>query len=570
MNPRMAVLIIEVKGGTVGFEAANGWYSIRGDGTRVSIKDPFAQARRSKYALIHKIRSMPNWQGACPTIGHAVAFPDGVSELPEFNPDAPRDIVILHTDLADLEKRIRSCMKFWAGGAFSPPGETGVAALIRLLKKSWLLRDARLGEEINIETTAIEKYTEEQFRVLDLLAGRPRAAIRGCAGSGKTMIAVEKARRLADEGFRTLLTCYNRQLAREVVRLAGDQPRLRVQSFHALCREYAARIGRDQMADWNDERSDFFDNVMPDALCEAAAIGDESFLFDAIVVDEGQDFLDSWWIALQMIIKDPDHGVLYIFFDDNQLVYRRPTNIPVEELPFALTVNCRNTVHIHQVVRLFYKSDTGHILSCIGPNGRPPEIACYEAKPYEPRASLTEILTRLVYAEKVDSRNIVVLSPGGIDKPPISEMGNPGAFRLVEVDPLGPEDVLCTSIRRFKGLERPVVILLLPENIDPAEELAYVGMSRARNHLVVLIPADARDDMHDRLISFANSSQELSQMSGPIGSPDFHQGLGFDLPDTFARDPKLISYRLQCFPFRSIQLVSHRHNLPLTVAKYIQ
>jgi len=511
MHPRMAVLVIEVKGGIVGFDANDGWFSVRRDGTRVSIKDPFAQARRSKYALIRKIRSLPNWQGAIPTIGHAVAFPDGVTELKELAPDAPRDIVIFHADLTSLEKRVRDCMKFWAGETFSPPGEGGVEALVRLLRKSWLIREPRLGEEIDIETTAIEKYTAEQFRVLDILAGRPRAATRGCAGSGKTMLAVEKARRLASEGFRTLLTCYNRKLADELAKQVGDIPRLKVSSFHALCREYAASTGRDERPDWDAERRDFFDAVMPDALAEAASAGDDTYFFDAIVVDEGQDFMDSWWVALQMVLRDPENGVLYVFYDDNQLVYRRPMSIPVEELPFTLTVNCRNTRHIHNVVSLFYRSDTISAHSCAGPVGRPPEVHTYKPKPSDLRAVLTEVLTRLVFAEKVDNRDIVILSPGGPGRPPLAGIGEAGAFALTGEGASGAYEIFCTTIRRFKGLERPVVILILPAEMDRSEELAYVGVSRARNHLVLLIASDAPPELADRVMSLIISNEKVPE-----------------------------------------------------------
>jgi superfamily I DNA and RNA helicase len=65
--------------------------------------------------------------------------------------------------------------------------------------------------------------------------------------------------------------------------------------------------------------------------------------YEAIIVDEGQDFQPHWWLSLQCLLADFDQGLLYIFFDDNQNLYHRDTVLP-EGIPrFPLTRNCRNT-----------------------------------------------------------------------------------------------------------------------------------------------------------------------------------------------------------------------------------
>lgn len=502
LNPTLGVLVLEVKGGRVGFDESLGWYSLRHDGSRVDIKDPFAQARRNKHALLGKIDSLPNWHGPAPTVGHAVAFPDGTIDLPDLGPDAPRNIILLHEDLADLEGWLRSCLQYWRGDHFVAPGEDGVLALRTLLRRSWVLREPRLGEQIGPEATAIHNYTVEQFRVLDLLAGRPRAAIRGCAGSGKTVLAVEKARRLAAEGFRTLLTCYNRNLAEDLRGRVGDAPRLKVQGFHALCQEYAARCGRDQKPDWDSARPAFFDAIMPDALAEAVSVLGGQACFDAIVVDEGQDFAESWWIALQMLLADQARGVLFIFYDDNQLIYNRAMNLPVDDLPFPLSINCRNTRAIHAAFARLYRSDVQP--TCQGPQGRPVQILGYGGGQESLRARLTGILTQLCMMEKVRARDIVVLSPGGMDRPPLAGMPNPGVFVLVSQPSRSEQDVYSTTIRLFKGLERPVAILIVPEEARVSDELLYVGLSRAVNHAVVLVDAAVEDGVRN-LISAAEN-----------------------------------------------------------------
>ena len=497
LHPRMGILIMEVKGGKIGIDSQSGWYTVRRDNTSSNIKDPFDQVRRNKYALRDKIRSLPNWQGPVPSLGHAVAFPDGVIDLPALGPDRPSEIILMHTDLEDIESWIRDCMKFWAGKHFNPPGEDGVSAILNLLRKSWLLRDPRIGEQIGPEETAISYYTIEQFRILDFLAGRPRASIRGCAGSGKTMLAIEKARQLAEQGFDTILTCYNRDLAADIRRNSPNVPRLKVKGFHALCQEYAARTGRDRMQDWTDQRSDFFDSVMPEALAVAAESGNNSFLFDAIVVDEGQDFSTTWWLALEMLLRDQADSIFYIFYDDNQLVYLREMQLPVDEVPFALTVNCRNTKYIQAAFAGLYKSDVQ--VTCQGPEGRKVIAEVYDGSQKGLRSGLTTLLSRLVYVEEVSPEDIVILSSGGLNKPPLSGMDNPGTFQLID-DPGSKDNLIqSTTIRRFKGLERPIVILIVPSENGGIRELLYVGMSRARNHLHLFLPADILEQIRTSL-----------------------------------------------------------------------
>jgi superfamily I DNA/RNA helicase len=70
----------------------------------------------------------------------------------------------------------------------------------------------------------------------------------------------------------------------------------------------------------------FWDLRLPEYLGEAVdRLGPR---FDALVVDEAQDFGESWWLPLQMLLRDPDHGVIYVFYDDNQAIYRKPGGLP--------------------------------------------------------------------------------------------------------------------------------------------------------------------------------------------------------------------------------------------------
>ena len=83
---------------------------------------------------------------------------------------------------------------------------------------------ARLSPSSSPRRSAPLRLTEQQYRVLDMLSRQSRVAIAGCAGSGKTFLAAEKARRLAAQGFRVLLVVFNVLLAEHLRRGLADVP----------------------------------------------------------------------------------------------------------------------------------------------------------------------------------------------------------------------------------------------------------------------------------------------------------------------------------------------------------
>lgn len=94
---------------------------------------------------------------------------------------------------------------------------------------------------------------------------------------------------------------------------------------------------------------------MPYALALSTDVLDEKY--DAVVVDEAQDFSDEYWLGVEMLLRDQDEGYLYIFIDENQALYPRQGKLPVEDEPFYLTSNCRNTAPIHEVGYAFYEGE---------------------------------------------------------------------------------------------------------------------------------------------------------------------------------------------------------------------
>jgi len=487
-HPDFGILIVEVKGGHILYDGQTGqWFS---NGNRV--KDPFEQGREGKYSLLDKLKEMPYWRDRWIPIGNAVAFPD-VTVKGDLRFDAPRELILDASDMADLAAWVDRALRYLQRQEPEdhPLGARGVGELITLLTPSWDLQPL-LCTEIEQERRELIQLTEEQFTMLDFLGRHRRAAISGCAGSGKTTLAYEKARRLADQGFQVLLTCYNVALASF---LAGDDDKpanVHIANFHHLADELVQQAGL-PTGPYN---SEYFDQILPERLMEAVDILGSQF--DAVIVDEGQDFRDNWWVPLQCLLHDPDRGIFYVFFDDNQNLYRTAQNIPLELAPFALTRNCRNTRRIHQVVMQFYRSDQTPLAQ--GPLGRPVEVRTYVHVGGLKRA-LSRVLHRLVAQEGVSPKDIVILTPRGRERSHLWRMGPVGNFQLADQRSSGSGEVFCSTVHSFKGLESPVVILaeIEPYGALDLETVLYVGCSRACNHLVVLASERLSEDVGQRL-----------------------------------------------------------------------
>ncbi len=489
-HPQRGILVLEAKGGAIHYDPhTDCWTSTGRHGRTHEIRAPFVQVRYSKYALQEQLQNMPNMPRRRINVGHAVAFPDVVVGEILLGPDKPRQIILDATDLTDLSGWVGRALAYWRGQEsqrVTAPGEEGVQVLMDLLGKVRELRPALWGDFVQ-ERAQLVRLTEQQYMILDALQRQRRAAICGCAGSGKTMLAAEKATRLARHGFRVLFTCFNKHLAADLRARLKPPADLDIVNFHALCYNLAQQA--DVLPVKRDDRR-FFDQQLPEVLMDAAdALG---ICYDAVIVDEGQDFRENWWVPLQMLLRDPDDGILYIFYDDNQRLYVRHGTFPIQQPPYCLTVNCRNTQNIHQMVVKFYEAEVSP--SARGPHGRPVAVVSYEDA-QSLRPTLQNILRWLTVDEHVPTDEIVVLTPRALSKDWLLQGSASEGPLLTDIWPTPRGQVYCTTIYDFKGLERAVVILAdirrWPPEWDSMVRLLYVGCSRARNHLIVLLAQNA-------------------------------------------------------------------------------
>jgi hypothetical protein len=478
VHPDWGILAIEIKGGIITSDPAGGWAS---NGQR--IKDPIAQGRRAAHEVVDRLGSAPHTRSFKYPFGHAVWFPetDAVGLPPRM--DAPDSIVLDAESLANVSDAIGTAFDYWLPDPLPPgPAAEGIKQLVSLLAPTWNLQPL-LGAVVRRDAIEYRKLTAQQFDLLRSLGRRPRALVAGSAGSGKTILAMDKARRLAADGFAVLFTCYNRNLALAVGRtLAGSG--VDVFTFHELCYLLGREIGLDlPERDVSTMPRSYFMEDLPAALAQATAqLGPR---YDAIVVDEAQDFEEVWWIPLLELHRDQAQGILYIFFDNRQDIYERSRAWPIVEEPFELTINCRSTKAIHRVLCEVLPGGLDGV-ECRGPEGRAPECIILAGNQPE-RDALRRVLHRLVHDDKVAPGDVVILTPRGRDKSAWSEGDTIGNFQLTwDLQIEAPGCIQVSTIHSFKGLERPIVILTELDHLyrGRESELLYVGRSRASSHLI--------------------------------------------------------------------------------------
>lgn len=481
-HSKYGVLVIEVKGGGIAHDAKTGrWTSTDAHGATHEIKDPFKQAADNMFDLRRKLQESDATAPFTYAMAYAVALPD-IWVGHDLALDAPRDIVFDVPKVRDLKQAVIDAFKYRSQEERPPPpGDAAIDALAQLIGSSWQI-ETTVGVALMGQESAIRLLTQEQFAVLDILGRQRRALITGCAGSGKTMLAVEKVRRLSREGYRVLLTCFNENLAAWLAReFKGSS--VVATNFHRLCRELANKAGIDTSRRAQESDADYFNRRLPEALFDA--VGRLPDRFDAIIVDESQDFDAAWWLPIQALLSDPDDGILYIFFDDNQALYERVLDFPIKTPPFTLTRNCRNTRQIHEAVMWFHQSEGKP--ECIGPDGEAPKLYQPDIGANE-RRIVEDLIDRLVKKEHVRPEDIAILTRHRRESTPFSTPPARSAWAATWDLTDAISKVVCSTIHAFKGLERPVVIVCGLDNPDPLEEqkLLYVAFSRARVYLAVV------------------------------------------------------------------------------------
>jgi Nuclease-related domain/AAA domain len=522
LHPQHGLLVLEVKGG---HPELSGRRWIRG---AKEMRDPFEQARRSRYALLDAIeeRTRKRVNRALFTHGDVVVFPHARFTGPLPLNAEPR-IVVDAPEMSALPAKIEEAFKAWARREtrLSPPVFTEL--LDALMPKLRLMRCA--GAEIAAERQRIVQITLDQRATLLGLMDNDRVLVQGTAGSGKTLLALEFALTLADRGERALFLCFNRHLAAWLQEQSKHDPRaqrvgarLEIATFHAYARSLAKRASVPFDVPESGEQS-FWDDDVPlimEQAIEVLRTRGQAEEFDAIVVDEAQDFAPDWWVTIESLSRAGREGRLYAFLDLNQSL-RGTAKLPSVSLTtqFNLTTNCRNTKTIAQSGASLARLDVRLLPG--SPVGEMPAVRRAPSSAAEAGIVLSEV--RQLLQQRIEPKQLALIGPTSYSKGTLSHHPEVDGVPLIDdaADWRRGGGVLVTTARAFKGLEADVVIAYglsgFGAFFSPTD--LYVAWTRARHRLILVCQAgEVRQAVEVALAEAVRQEAMRQEASGATAS----------------------------------------------------
>jgi hypothetical protein len=500
------IICLEVKGGLVGRRDGI-WYTTpqRGHNAgrpRRLKESPFEQVGPAA-AQLRRFIQQRYPRGAKAIVGYAIATPDV-----EWTVDGPDIDPALVYDQRDRCRPFTEFMdrviEYWKKRLSAMDRNPELLscrdrqAVIESIRGDFQLVPS-LRASAEAADQELVRLTSEQCQLFARLSANPRVVTRGGAGTGKTLIAVEEARRLAGEGRRVLYACFSRNLARYIARVVADDPAITVRTLHSLMKEIVDNAGRSSELPDVDE-TDLFGLFLPELALEILLEDPDIARFDAILIDEAQDLLREPYLDVIDALIDGElkEGTWRCFIDVNQNIVGGITTTASSRLQAAapvdwpLTVNCRNTQPIAIQVALLSGSP---MLEVLAPDGPEAELSWYTSADSQ-RNAVSERLRKLRH-EGFAARQITILSRYRLEQ---SVANNSLGQPLKDISRGGfgsaGDEVVFSTISSFKGLEAEVVLLVDVDDLSSADGLAsvYVGASRARVGLYVFISDHARDD----------------------------------------------------------------------------
>ncbi len=471
-HPDKGILCIEAKAGNVRYENGEWLY---GSGKRMKKNGPFKQVSTNMHNLMDYIddSGFDYIRKKC-KFQFAVWFPSitrstlsGIS-LP---PDADDQLILCRESMEDIQTEIDRIFNVPLRGfdIRTMLGTNDVKLLLdRILAPQFHIVSMAAMEHEH-KRLVFKSMLKEQVALLNYLEEQPTAVINGMAGTGKTLMALEKARRHAAVGESVLFLCYNKKLNQHLRECYADK-HIDYYTIDGI----ACKICNTSEPDYG---------LFQDRLETYYLDGD--FPYQHVIIDEGQDFgqekMEEIAVIelLQSIIMDHEegNGTFYVFYDKNQLVQgsRVPACIQNADCRLTLYRNCRNTENIAITSMRFLGSERKPRLFDDAVVGESPLFYIEEEN------KLTEALDEAIDRfEKDGCKEVVILTYKTEQTSILSGRVKNGLYRSQK------KDYLFTTCRKFKGLEADAIIIV---DIDShmtqehAEKLIYVGTSRARFQL---------------------------------------------------------------------------------------
>ncbi len=502
------VFALEIKGGRISRKDGK-WYFIDRYG-RINKKkeSPFDQVRTALYSIRADVTGRFGHELYSSVFGYGVVFPD--IEFKEESPEWDNKIVFDKNDMGvDISVYIERLAEYWLTKQKSKKllSKNQINEITNYLRGDFEIIKSISASVADSEQEIID-ITEQQYSLLDSLELNPRTVFVGSAGTGKTLLAIEKARRNAYKNIDTLFLCFNRLLADFVAdslkKELGELNRyVEVASLHSIIHKIIKEAGKEDELK-STSGTELFENLYPEIFLSIDKINS----YQDVIIDEAQDILTGKYIkVIDKLVKDGlDKGHWLICMDqENQDIYKRNDSDIIENLlsiasTFKLTVNCRNTRSIAKQAKLISMIDAG---TTVKASGSPVKYIWYDNES-DQAEKVSEEINKLI-GDGIEREEITILSPARL------RGSCAGSGRLRVDAPLFNIDTRSTAlsinghigyttIASFKGLENKVIVLTDIKSINDINSvLNYVGCTRARSHLVISLPAGIKKELNSRV-----------------------------------------------------------------------
>ncbi len=527
-SPKKGILAIEVKAGNnIHFVERTWRYS---SGRVMSHGGPYNQAATAKRALSNKFTSHSDERirelYKKTKFMHAVFFPEMTQEKMEAMQGLPEDadirITLCADDLVNPTKKIAEMFSVTIPAVRTNTDETRISDEdFQLILDEVLCPHFNLIPSPQAKTIAINErmnqLLREQYLVLDFLEEQESAVINGAAGTGKTMVAVEKARRHSVNGDKVLFLCYNRMLCEKLIEdHKNNESKAYRKQFENVDFMTISRLAKKATGDFRNY--DCLYEWLLECIDKKHELG-----YKHIIVDEGQDFglVDSDLSeehgtssentsiidALQEAAIE-NGGTFYLFYDKYQMIqgggsveYELPYCIENSDCRLTLHKNCRNTKEIARTSVTPLRDKKNKAIKA--------NVSCSWEEHIKPvfhivdeadaiKCSLDQALSKL---EELEVKDVIILTPGTFEHSAVypelrfsADQQDGYAYYLH-----GDKEYKVTTCIRFKGLEADAIVMidLNKDSFVGQKGLEfYVGTSRAK-HFLDLICNVAGEDYYE-------------------------------------------------------------------------
>ena len=147
-------------------------------------------------------------------------------------------------------------------------------------------------------------FSPTQNAYLNIVEQLNFVALSGGAGTGKTLMAIELIRRFSSDQ-KILFLCFNRALARHVrfsLKPLGRLPNITVANSYAWVNQLSRELGLPRS---EEDMEDRIEEVITQAQAKLEK-------YDVIIIDEGQDFNDEWFIHIESMLKNKENFMSFM------------------------------------------------------------------------------------------------------------------------------------------------------------------------------------------------------------------------------------------------------------------